>query len=86
MKRNIQVLVFSVLTFGLSGAALSATNDSPFPADSSEFSYTLPAKESYAERQARMGEKSEVWGVSKREPAQPHNPFPFGGGQVDGSE
>jgi hypothetical protein len=81
MKRNIQVLVFSALMFGLQGAALSATKDS-FPADA-EASYNIPAIESYAERHTRMGESAEVWGVSKREQVQPHNPFPFGGGPVD---
>jgi len=82
MKRNIKVLVFSALMFGLQGAALSATKDSAFPADA-EASYSLPAKESYADRHARMGDSAEVWGVSKREPVQPHNPYPFGGGPVD---
>ena len=82
MKRNIKVLVFSVLMFGLQGAALSATNDSPYPADA-EASYNIPAKETYADRQARIGDSAEVWGVSKREQVQPHNPYPFGGGPVD---
>jgi hypothetical protein len=82
MKSNIKVLVFSALMFGLQGAALSATKDSTFPADA-EASYNLPAKESYADGHARMGESAEIWGVSKREPVQPHNPFPFGGGPVD---
>jgi hypothetical protein len=83
MKRNIKVLVFSALMFGLQGAALSASNDSPFPASTAEANYNLPAIESYADRHARMGDSAEVWGVSKREPVQPHNPYPFGGGPVD---
>ena len=82
MKSNIKVLVFSVLMFGLQGVALSATNDSPYPADA-EASYNIPSKETYADRYAAMGDSSEVWGVSKREQVQPHNPFPFGGGPVD---
>jgi hypothetical protein len=81
MKSNIKVLVFSALMFGVQGVALSA-NDSPYPADA-EASYNIPAKATFADRHAAMGEGSEVWGVSKREQVQPHNPYPFGGGPVD---
>jgi hypothetical protein len=81
MKSNIKVLVFSVLMFGVQSVALSA-NDSPYPADA-EASYNIPAKETFADRHAAMGEGSETWGVSKREQVQPHNPYPFGGGPVD---
>ena len=76
MKRN-QLLVLSVLVFGLQGVAQA----SPYPADA-EASFDLPAIESYAERQARLGNGSEAWGVSKRE-VEPHNVFPFGGGYID---
>ena len=82
MKRTTQLLVMSVLMFGVQHAALAEPAESPFPADSSEEAYNLPAIESYAERQARMGEGAPSWGVSKRA-VQPHDPFPFGGGYID---
>ena len=75
MKRKAYVLFVSVLVFGLQGVASA---ESPYPADA-EASYNLPAIESYAEAQARMGDSS--WGVGKRE-VQPHQPFPFGGGFI----
>ena len=72
-----QMLVLSVLTFGLQGGVAQAT----YPADA-EASFSLPALESYAERHALTGDSSAAWGVSKRE-VQPHNAFPFGGGYID---
>ncbi len=74
MKR-IQLLAVSVLALGLGVAQAT-----PFPADA-EASYHLPALDSYAEQQARMGD-SPAWGVSKRV-VTPRNPFPFGGGYID---
>jgi hypothetical protein len=74
MKR-IHLFVLSVLAFGLMGVAQA----SPFPADA-EASYSLPASETYADRQAGKGESSS-WGVSKRS-VEPHNAFPFGGGYI----
>ena len=74
MKR-MQLLAVSVLALGLGVAQAT-----PFPADA-EASYDLPALETYAEQQARMGD-SPAWGVSKRV-VTPHNPFPFGGGYID---
>ena len=76
MKRT-QLLLLSVLTFGLQGVAQAT----PFPADA-EASYHLAALGTYADQQARMGETSDAWGVSKRV-VTPHNPFPFGGGYID---
>ena len=75
MKR-MQLLAVSVLALGLGVA-----HANPFPADA-EASYNLPALESYAEQQARKGESSDAWGVSKRV-VTPHDPFPFGGGYND---
>ena len=75
MKR-MQLLAASVLAFGLQGVAQA----NPFPADA-EASYHLPALDSYAEQQARMGD-GPAWGVSKRV-VTPHDPFPFGGGYID---
>ena len=75
MKR-IHLSVLSVLAFGLVGVAQA----SPFPADA-EANYSLPASETYADRQAGKSESSS-WGVSKRS-VEPHNPFPFGGGYID---
>ena len=89
MKRTGQLLVMSALMFGVQNAALS---ESPFPADSSEEAYNLPALESYAERQARMGEGATAWGASKREDRDlflegaglaGHGPFPSKGGPID---
>ena len=77
MKRN-QLLVLSVLMFGVQSVA-SANTESPYPADA-EASYNLPAIESSAAAQTRMSDAT--WGVGKRE-VQPHNAFPFGGGQID---
>lgn len=76
--KHTHVVVLSFIALGLQSAAVQA---SPFPADA-EASYNLPALETHADRHARMGEASAVWGVSKRE-VQPHDPFPFGGGPVD---
>ena len=91
MKRK-SLLVLSVLALGLSVgttgnalAELTASGEivqtSPYPMDA-EAHFKLPALESYAERQARVGESPAVWGVSKRE-VTPHDPFPFGGGIID---
>jgi hypothetical protein len=77
MKRNL-LLVSSVLAFGLQSAIVQA---SPYPADA-EASYNLAANETYAAPSVRGGDGSEAWGVSRRV-VQPHNPFPFGGGQID---
>jgi hypothetical protein len=74
MKR-INLFVLSVLVFGLQGVAHAT-----YPADA-EASYSLPASETYADRQAAKSESS-TWGVSKRS-VEPHNPFPFGGGYID---
>ena len=76
MKRKTQLLVLSVVMFGVQSVA-SATTESPYPADA-EASHNLPAIETYA-----AGDSSAIWGVSKREQGQPHNAFPFGGGPVD---
>ena len=73
---RMQLLVLSVLALGLQSVA----QGNPFPADA-EASYHLPALDSYAEQQARMGD-SPAWGVSKRA-VTPHDPFPFGGGYID---
>ena len=70
-----QLVALSVLV-GLQGVAHAT-----YPMDA-EASFNLPALESYAERQARLGGSDEAWGVSKRE-VEPHNPFPFGGGYID---
>lgn len=77
MKRN-QLLVLSVLAFGLQGAVAQA---STYPADA-EASFDLPALQSRVDRYAAAGNGDDVWGVSKRE-VQAHNPFPFGGGYID---
>jgi hypothetical protein len=71
-----QFVAFSVLALGLQGVAHAT-----YPSDA-EASFDLPASQTYAERQAAMGESSLAWGVSKRE-VQAHNPFPSGGGQID---
>ena len=93
MNRKSQLLVLFVLMFGAQGVAMSA-NTSTFPADA-EADYGLPALETYADRQARLGNGgSDVsWGVSKREqPVDPfmeasglmgHGPFPSKGGPID---
>ena len=75
MKRT-RLFVASILALGLSGVAQA----SPFPADSSEESYNLPASDSYSDQHARLGDSS-AWGVSKREMQQ--DTFPSGGGLVD---
>jgi hypothetical protein len=84
MKRKAQVVVVSALLFAAHGAAMSAMTDIPYPSDA-EANYSLAALDTYADMQARAGgaEKSEVWGVSKRQAPTAHNPFPFGGGPVD---
>jgi hypothetical protein len=71
-----QLVLFSVLALGVQGAAQAT-----YPADG-EASYDLQALESYAERQARMGDgdSAPAWGVSKRQ--APHETFPFGGGYI----
>jgi hypothetical protein len=90
--KSKSLLVLSFLALGLSGASignafaqLTASGEivqaSPYPMDG-EGDFNLPARESYAERIARVGESPEVWGVSKRE-VEAHDPFPFGGGPVD---
>ena len=82
MKVKTQLLVLSsVLLLGAQASAYAST-ESPFPAAANEESFYLPAIESYAERQARMGEP-EAWGVSKRDHVEAHNPFPSSGGPVD---
>ena len=75
MKR-MQLLAVSVLAFGLQGFAQAT----PFPADA-EASYHLPALDSYAEQQARMGDSPAAWGVSKRQ-EQSDSPFPVGVGFI----
>jgi hypothetical protein len=90
MKRN-QLLVLSLLTLGLQGistgsaladlTASGAIVETSYPMDG-EGHFVLPALESYAERQARVGESSAAWGVGRRE-VTPHDPFPFGGGYID---
>jgi len=75
--KSKQTLVLSVLAFGLQGVAQAA----PYPADA-EASFNLPALETYVEQQARLGDGAATWGVTKRQ-AQPHQPFPFGGGYID---
>ena len=82
MKRNHLIVLFALV--GLQSVAFStalAAEASPYPADA-EASFNLPAIESYAERQARLGDSPEAWGVGKRA-VQPHDPFPFGGGYID---
>jgi hypothetical protein len=71
-----QLVALSVLALGLQGVAHAT-----YPSDA-EASSDLPALQTYAERQAAVGDGSAAWGVSKRE-AQAHNPFPFGGGYID---
>ena len=44
--------------------------------------FDLSALETRADRIARLGDASETWGVSRRA-VQPHDPFPFGGGNLD---
>ena len=56
MKRT-QLLVLSVLAFGLQGVA----QGSPYPADG-EANYSLAAADSYAAQQERSG----TWGVNER--------------------
>lgn len=72
MNRKAQLLVLSVLVFGLQNVALAS-----YPADA-EASYDLAAMETYADKQAGSS-----WGVSERRSVQPHDVFPFGGGQID---
>ncbi len=67
MNRKAQLLVLSVLMFGVQVASANT-----FPADA-EASYDLPALSSYADA---------AWGVSERKSVQPHDAFPFGGGPV----
>ena len=74
MKRY-QLLVLSVLTFALQGVA-----QAEYPADA-EANYGLPALETYAEQQARMGDTPAAWGVSTRE-AESDSPFPVGVGFI----
>jgi hypothetical protein len=57
MKRT-QLVVLSVLTFGLAGFA----HADPYPADA-EASYDKPALDSYADQHARAGD---TWGVNAR--------------------
>lgn len=76
MKR-MQLVVLSVLAFGLQGAG----HASSFPADA-EASFDLAALETYAERHARMDGIGAMWGVNKRE-ARPHDAVPFGGVCID---
>jgi hypothetical protein len=70
-----QLIVLSLLSLGLQSVAHAT-----YPADA-EASYSLPASETHADRQAGKSESSS-WGVSKRS-VEPHNPFPFGGGYID---
>jgi hypothetical protein len=77
MKRTL-LFMFSAATLGLQSGLLQA---SPYPADA-EASYNLPAPDTFAERMARVGDSTDVWGVSRRT-AQPHDAFPFGGGHID---
>jgi hypothetical protein len=56
MKRT-QLLVLSVLALGLQGVAQA----SPFPSDA-EASYSVGARDTYADQQARGGS----WGVNER--------------------
>ena len=72
MNRKAQLLVLSVLMFGVQAASAGT-----FPADA-EASYDLPALQTHAEK---YGESS-AWGVSERQPVQSHDAFPFGGGPV----
>jgi len=72
-----QLLVFSVLTFGLQSVAQAV----PYPADA-EASQHLAPSDTYAEQQGRIHAGTETWGVTRRQP-QPHDPFPFGGGYID---
>jgi hypothetical protein len=83
MKRKTQVAALTVALFAAFGA-LPAQADSSYPADA-EASYSLPASDTYADQQARIGDgpDSQQWGVGKRQPPTPHNPFPFGGGYHD---
>jgi len=82
MKRK-NLLVTLVLV-GLQGVTFTAfAGQSTFPADA-EASYDLSAIQTRADRYAGMGDEP-AWGVSKRE-VTPHDPFPFGGGIVDGGE
>jgi hypothetical protein len=71
-----QLLLSCVLALSLQGVAHAT-----YPSDA-EASSDLPALQTYAERQAGVGESSPTWGVSKRE-VQAHNAFPFGGGYID---
>ena len=75
----IKLAVASVLFAASAGAAYSQ----PFPADA-EAPYVIAPSDTYADMQARKGgERSEVWGVGKRQSPTPHDPFPFGGGVID---
>ena len=71
-----QLLLSCVLALSLQGVA-----NATYPSDA-EASFNLPALQTYADRQAGVGESSSTWGVSKRE-VQAHNAFPFGGGYID---
>jgi hypothetical protein len=84
MNRKSRVAVLSVLLFAAPAVATSANTESMFPSDA-EASYALAPTDTYADQQARKngGEASEVWGVGKRQGPQPHDAFPFGGGQID---
>ena len=66
-----QLLAVSALLFGLQNVALAT-----YPADA-EASYNLAAMETYADK------ATSTWGVSERKAVQPHDAFPFGGGQID---
>jgi hypothetical protein len=83
MKRTVQLAVVASLIFAAHGA-MSAPTESPYPSDA-EASYNLPASDTYQDQHARAGtmEQSENWGVGKRQPVKPHDPYPFGGGPVD---
>jgi hypothetical protein len=79
MKRS-QLLLLSILAIGLPGGA-GLVRAETYPADA-EARYDLPALETYADRHARRGDQTEVWGVGRRQ-VQPHDAFPFGGGHID---
>ena len=83
MKRTVQLAVAASLVFAAQ-SAISAPIESPYPSDA-EASYNLPARDTYADMQARKGNSDQLenWGVGKRQPVKPHDPYPFGGGPVD---
>lgn len=72
-----QMLVLSVLAFGVHGVAQA----SPYPSDA-EASFDLPALETHAEQQAARDAGNATWAVTSRQ-VQPHDAFPFGGGHTD---